>query len=153
VWVLDPFAVKNGVTPTTRYRKTGKKTVKSNIAALGGVRSDGRGGLSTTKTKCLRQEFGEVNGDLKRRSRGEHFPNQQLNSTAVHCHRMSPSTPNDHESSDISQYYHSKDLSLEGFVSFEDIHGLRIDDNLVNYGGGCGIYPERHPYMWPGYHF
>jgi hypothetical protein len=32
VWVLDPAAVKNGVTPTTRYRKSGKKSSKSNSA-------------------------------------------------------------------------------------------------------------------------
>lgn len=66
---------------------------------------------------------------------------------------MSPSTPDDHESSDIGPYYHPGDLSLEGFVSLEDIHGLRIDDNLVNYGSGCGTYPERPPYSWPGLHF
>ena len=153
MWVLDPFAVKNGVTPTTRYRKTGKKAMKSNNTTIGGVKPGGRGCPSTAKTKCLRRESREVNGETRKRSGRERFTNQQPSSAAVNCHRMSPSTPNDHESPDINQYYSSKDLSLEGFVSPEDMHGLKIDDNLVNYGDGYGVYPERHPYTWSGFHF
>lgn len=153
MWVLDPFAVKNGVTPTTRYRKTGKKTMKSNNIALGGARPDGRGGFSTTKTKCLRRESGRINGDLQKRSRRQHFTNQQLNSTAVNCYRMSPSTPNDYGSPDMSQYYHSKGLFLEECGSPEDVHGFKIDDSLVDYGDGYDIYPERHPYTWSGFQF
>ena len=67
-WVLEDFAIKEGVQSTTRYRKgtANKKSIRSGTPAPSRQRSGQKGGFSTRNTTRLRSR---IAGDQYRRPR------------------------------------------------------------------------------------
>jgi len=151
-WVLEPFAIKDGVTPTTRYRKNGKKTVKSSNPAPARVRSGRAGGLSAGKAKFERRKYqGGGTGVPPKENRRSQSQNQHLMAANNRYHDPSPSIPNNHEFTSIIPY-HFNDTSFGDRTPFEDVQGIHMDDGPVFCVDGFEYNGEKHLQMWSEFH-
>ncbi|TVY92631.1 Fork-head transcriptional regulator, partial [Lachnellula willkommii] len=129
-WVLEEFAIKDGVQSTTRYRKgTGaKKFMKTENPAPSRQSSGRKGGISASKTKMQRQQQRSISSTHRSRHGHEflrsHFPTQRYSS---------PLTPPTHENipgAGCNPYFFPKQqLEYEDMCGLQDVQGVYIDDN------------------------
>ncbi|TVY40992.1 Fork-head transcriptional regulator [Lachnellula subtilissima] len=133
-WVLEEFAIKDGVQSTTRYRKgTGaKKFMKTENPAPSRQSSGRKGGISASKTKMQRQQQRSMSGTHRsRHGHGyeflrSHFPTQR---------HSSPPTPPTHENipgAGCNPYFFPKqqlEMPYEDMCGLQDVQGVYIDDH------------------------
>jgi len=145
-WVLEEFAVKDGVQSTTRYRKgtANKKFSRSDTPAPSRQRSGQKGGFSTRNTTRLRRT-----GDLYRHHRMETGGSLRvlpahLRRTGVENRQREPLTP---PQSDLlapqsaSPYYgfHAPttktelqhDMRFDVLGGLENVQGVHMDGSPV----------------------
>lgn len=141
-WVLEPFAVTDGVQSTTRYRKgTGaKKFVKSDTPAPARQASGRKGGMSTNLLKRQRGRDGSRDREhrpppppmLDTRSRSHYHDGMGHSSHSSH-HRVqrqiSPLTPDMGEAMHVPYYVKTESSFERG--GLEDVPG---------YGSVQGVY-------------
>jgi hypothetical protein len=139
-WVLEDFAIKDGVQSTTRYRKgTGaKKFMKTENPAPSRQSSGRKGGISASKSKLQRQQ----QRSDSRRSIHRHdilrsqFPSHTAH--PIHQRHSSPLTPPTHENMPgppCNPYFFAKaeqqqlEIPYEDMCGLQDVQGVYIDDN------------------------
>ncbi|RDL33265.1 uncharacterized protein BP5553_08704 [Venustampulla echinocandica] len=151
-WVLEDFAIKDGVQSTTRYRKgTGaKKFVKSDNPTPSRQSSGRKGGISARQTKLQRQRIREERSD-SRRGIQKHDTHQSQFLQHTLNQRMqrlsSPSTPPSHENMpSMNPYFLPKAEQLE--VPYEDMCGLEVVQGVYLDDGP--VFTSNHDGL-PGY--
>ncbi|TVY35220.1 Fork-head transcriptional regulator [Lachnellula occidentalis] len=137
-WVLEEFAIKDGVQSTTRYRKgTGaKKFMKTENPAPSRQSSGRKGGISASKTKLQRQQARSICLSGTHRSRHGHG-HEFLRSPHFPAPRhSSPLTPPTHENIPgvgCNPYFFPKqqqmEMPYEDMCGLQDVQGVYIDDN------------------------
>ncbi|CAL3972368.1 unnamed protein product [Diplocarpon coronariae] len=172
-WVLEDFAIKDGVQSTTRYRKgTGaKKFTPSDTPSLSRAVSGRRGGFSTKATKLQRQRERQQRTKDDRRDaarvgvdnfhRDQDFQQQQAQSQAhmPQCHlsprQRSPLTPPSAVDPVALPYFFGKQEQLDSpydMYRLDDIHGVCVDDGAVFGDGGAGAhFHSSRPISRPPY--
>ncbi|KAG0652188.1 Forkhead box J3 [Hyphodiscus hymeniophilus] len=148
-WVLEDFAVKDGVQSTTRYRKrTGNlRFTKSENPAPSRQSSGRRGGISASKTKSSRQRVrddrSEAIGLMQRLDTGRQ-PYQQQSRSRV-PRDFSPMTPCPEDLSSATPFFSPKSESFEvpyEDMCLEDVQGVYVDDGpLFSNGPNSPISP------------
>lgn len=142
-WVLEDFAIRDGVQSTTRYRKgTGnKKHARSEHPTPTRQTSGRKGGFCASKTKSQRQKAKEERPNQRVTSRAEAPRQLQLHSQAVTQRQVSPLTPPNLENIS-SPYFFSKseqlDMSYDDMYGLEDVQGVYIDDHGPLFSGNSG---------------
>jgi hypothetical protein len=149
--VLEPFAITEGVTPTTRYRKNGKKTYKSRNSAPTRVRSGKSASVPARKSKFQSQQSPGWRQDM--------IYDQKHRTPAQHCTppvmdqcNQSPYTPDYHQPL-TGSHYHSSSSFLDGLVQFADIKQVQMDDEGMICMDGYEHYGDRYPYVWTNSHY
>ncbi|PBP20762.1 cactin [Diplocarpon rosae] len=164
-WVLEDFAIKDGVQSTTRYRKgTGaKKFIRSDTPSLSRVVSGRRGGFSTKAAKLQRQRERQqrAKGDQRDPARADsfyrnqNFQQQQAQSQAhmpqhyVSQRQRSPLTPPSASDPVASPYFFGKQEEPDSpfdMYRLDEIHGVCVDDGPVFSNGGADAhFPGSRP--------
>jgi hypothetical protein len=144
-WVLEDFAIKDGVQSTTRYRKgTGaKKFIKNDHPATARQASGRQGGIITRQTNLRRRVKGEL--PRSRRStqtifngrRGVFQDYQEMARTAQR--HTSPLTPPSVEHHASGPYLYDTDN-----FSLGDVQGVYLDDPLFSNSSDSMNFPNAH---------
>ena len=141
-WVLEDFAIKDGVQSTTRYRKrTGnQKLIKSEPHTLAPLRqSSGRKGyISASKSKYsrhrVRDDHPDSRGPMQRLETGRHPYQHQGRSRSTR--NSSPMTPCPEIMSPASPFFLPKseevDVPYEDMYHLEDVQGVCTDSPLFS---------------------
>jgi hypothetical protein len=163
-WVLEDFAIKDGVQSTTRYRKgTGaKKFTKSDNPAPARQSSGRKGGISAGKTKLQRQRGKEERTDLlhsmQRIDSGRRSEFQQYTSSRITQRQRSPPTPPPHPESiaSSSPYFLLKqeqfEMPFEDMFNLENVQGVYMDDGPIfshhqnSHNTASYLMPSSHRY-------
>jgi hypothetical protein len=131
-WVLEAFAIRDGVQSTTRYRKgTGnKKVIRSDHPTPARQTSGRKGGICASKVKLQRQKTKEDREDRRSTPRIRRVQIHR-NSWAMVQRQMTPLTPPNLEH--ISSPYvvpksEPLDLPYDDFYRLEDVQGVYSDD-------------------------
>ncbi|TAQ91576.1 hypothetical protein B7494_g8 [Chlorociboria aeruginascens] len=136
-WVLEEFAVKDGVQSTTRYRKgTGnKKFTRSENPAPSRQSSGRKGGICAGKTKLQRQRVNDRSDsrrssqriDTGRRPQLQHHTRSQAKQRHI-----PPLTPTTDAMASSSPYSFAKpeqyNVAYDNLYNLEDVQGVLIDD-------------------------
>ncbi|TVY81234.1 Forkhead box protein J3 [Lachnellula suecica] len=160
-WVLEGFAIKDGVQSTTRYRKgTGaKKFTRSDNPTLSRQSSGRKGGISAAASKTKLQRHHRDRSERRRSIQRQdilhshshaHFPPQMRAHTP---RQSSPLTPPNHERMPAScaPYYFGKvepQLEIqyeEEMCGLEGVQGVYIDD-----GGPLFTHNQNGQYAGDG---
>ncbi|KFY87047.1 hypothetical protein V500_07207 [Pseudogymnoascus sp. VKM F-4518 (FW-2643)] len=175
-WVLADWAITDGVTPTTRYRKTtSKKSARPDShAAMNASRQNAgkKGGSMASRTKTLRMAQGRGLGfdgqalrardaERDREARRERKRYHQLRTMAtppqedLEQRPFSPTTPTAAAGMNVANPYYFKDSSFEGMdVTVYDmghVQGVYTgDDGPVFTHNGLPSFDGEG--LWPGMH-
>ncbi|KAH6669240.1 hypothetical protein B0J14DRAFT_487121 [Halenospora varia] len=148
-WVLEDFAIKDGVQSTTRYRKgtSAKKFTRSEHPAPARQRSGRKGGISASKTKLHRQRAREERSDPRRPiQRHDILRSQYLQPRSHPTQRQSsPLTPPSHEGiPSSSPYFFPKtkhiEIPFEDVCRLENVQGVDNDSPLFSHGDYDSLY-------------
>jgi hypothetical protein len=141
-WMLEPFAMIEGVTPTTRYRKNGKKAYKTRNS---GTRS--RAG----KSVCITDESAKFQSLRLADLHQDITDNGQYHTPVRQCTpdmenpNLYPYTPDCHGLLFGSPYFPASSFS-DGWEPSTDIKSFQMDDAAVVYmdeHDQCGnSYPQ-----------
>ncbi|KAK2625523.1 hypothetical protein QTJ16_004835 [Diplocarpon rosae] len=162
-WVLEDFAIKDGVQSTTRYRKgTGaKKFIRSDTPSHSRVASGRRGGFSTKAAKLQRQRERQqrAKGDERDLARVDSFYRSQnlqqqqaqsqthMPQSNVSQRQRSPLTPT--SAVGPSPYFFGKQEEPDSpfdMYRLDEIHGVCVDDSPVFSNGGADAHlPGSRP--------
>lgn len=142
-WVLEGFAIKDGVQSTTRYRKgtNNKRLMRSDNPTPARQISGRKGGICASKTKLHRQKMiTDERRDRRSTSRIRTPRRLQLHrrSPAMARRQMTPLTPPNLENIS-SPYFVPKGEPLD--PPYEDVYGLEDVQ---------GIYADDHPIFSSG---
>jgi hypothetical protein len=139
-WVLEPFALEEGITPTTRYRVKSNKKIKSENPQRHRADAGRKGGLSAGKR------------NHKLRPRDESHARHRIASMTAASRHMSPSTPPSVDLPTSTPYFvKSNPFSFEG-MDVKDVYPL--DDGPVYCNnehtshGGQSQYGDVQTHMW-----
>lgn len=156
-WVLEDFAIKDGVQSTTRYRKgTGsKKFARSENPAPTRQSSGRKGGICASKNKLQRQRFKNDRSDLRTTPRINTGVRSQFIHDGKPPHAMqrhvSPLTPTPESIPASSPYFMPKEEPdfedmcglPEGIRGFEDVEGVFLDNTPI-FSDGSNYHPTYH---------
>jgi len=148
--VLEPFAITEGVTPTTRYRKNGKKAHKSRNSAPTRIRSAKSAVAPTKKSKCQTQHSPGSVQDMKHNQR-HHTPIHHCISPIMDNRNLPPYTPNCHQLSIGSQYQSGPSI-LDNLGQYADMKPGQINDEGMVFMDEHEHYGDRYPYVWTNSH-
>ncbi|KAG9235594.1 hypothetical protein BJ875DRAFT_266855 [Amylocarpus encephaloides] len=162
-WVLEEFAIRDGVQSTTRYRKSNgaRKLIKSeNMPSPSRQNSGRKGGITARNIKIQRQRIRDERADPRRsfhraESMRPHYPHQGRSNMA-HRH-SSPATPPNHESIPApSSYFLPKaepyEVHYEQLYGLEDVQGVFLDAPLFSHQQNGPSFDGLHQYQSGGYH-
>jgi len=138
-WVLEDFAIKDGVQSTTRYRKgTGaKKFIKSENPQPARQTSGRKGGISASKNKLQRHQRVRDISDSRRSIPRHQILHSQFPSQMRSMRQSSPLTPPNNEMPPAcNPYYFAKaepqpENPYEEICGLEEVQGVYIDDSPV----------------------
>ncbi|KAL3425392.1 fork head domain-containing protein [Phlyctema vagabunda] len=157
-WVLEDFAVKDGVQSTTRYRMKGsgsKKFYRSDAATTARQSSGRKGGLSTSKTKQQRHRVKDERSEPQRPCRLIELPGHPYmqqppprSTRFEHAHPASPSPKAESPPSPGLLDYRAYSLDGNPYAdacSLENVH-------LVDTSGENLFSDNRDPYDYLDHH-
>jgi len=156
-WVLEDFAIKDGVQSTTRYRKgTGsKKFLRSENPAPARQSSGRKGGISASKGKLQRQRVKDERSDLRRPTpkidtgRRQPFNHEDRTPQATQRH-ISPSTPNPESLPSSSPYFIPKpveqfEIHYDDMCGLDDVQGVFLDETPLFSNNHNSPFHNAHP--------
>jgi hypothetical protein len=149
--VLEPFAISEGVTPTTRYRKNGKKAYKSRNSAPARARSARSAGVLARKSKFQSQQSPDSRQDMTQ-DQGHHTPIQYYTPPIMDQCNLSPYTPDCHQPF-IGSHYQPGSSILDNLGQYNDIKPVQVDDGGMIYMDEHEHYGDRFPYVWTNSHY
>lgn len=136
-WVLEDFAIKDGVQSTTRYRKgTGaKKFTRSDHPAPARQSSGRKGGISASKTKLQKQRAREERSDSRCPIPRHNMLRSQYTRSHLIPRQNSPITPPSHESiPSPNPYFFPKsenvEMIFEEACRLDNVQGVDSDSPL-----------------------
>lgn len=143
-WVLEDFAIKDGVQSTTRYRKgTGNKTfTKSENPAPSRQSSGRKGGICASKTKFSRQKTKEDRSDPRRSAQrldSGRYPYQHQGRSQMTQRQLSPMTPCPESLPSTGSYFFPKSEPFE--LPYEELC----------LGNVQGVYSDNGPVFSNGH--
>ena len=149
-WVLEDFAIKDGVQSTTRYRKGtgGKKFVKSETPVPSRQTPSRKRGLHGSKAKLQRQKVRDDRSELRHTAyprpdtekRLQYITDYESSPHPIASRQISPLTPaNKSAPSENTLFYvhpylkhEHTEISYDGLPSYslEDVHSVCADGPL-----------------------
>ena len=149
--MLEPFAVTEGVTPTTRYRKNGKKGHKSRTSAPTRVRSGRSAGVPARKNKFQSLQSPDSGQDMTHDQRHP-TPIQHCTPPMMNQCNLSPYTPDCHQPF-IGSHHQPGSSILDDLGQYADMKPVQIDDGALVYMEEHENYRDRYPYVWTNSHY
>jgi hypothetical protein len=135
-WVLEDFAIKDGVQSTTRYRNTAKKSTRMDNPVSARQSSGRKGGVGGSKNITQKQRAKEDRSVIRRPTPRVGIPTPISYPGRVYAtpRQRSPLTPPHPEHVlSSSPYFFPKheqyDLPFENMCGLEDVQGVQIDDS------------------------
>jgi hypothetical protein len=151
-WVLEPFAIKNGVTPTTRYRpKHPKKAVRTGktgkLLSLR-VESGRKGGQATGKTKSNIRRPRDLQHISAQSDFGTHQPPATNGVGGAPSNRHnSPSTPPGIDLPPSNHKYEHRPFN--DTMTLSDVKGIyNLNSDPLFYGDEHTAYMDPQLQMW-----
>lgn len=149
--MLEPFAITEGVTPTTRYRKNGKKAYKSKISVPTHVRSGRSARVPGRKSNSQSEQSPDSRQDMTHVQR-HHTPIQHCTALIIDQCNLSPYTPDCHQPF-IGSHYQPGSSILDDLGQYADIKPVQIDDGGMVYMDEHEHYGDKYPYVWTNSHY
>lgn len=144
--MLEPFAITEGVTPTTRYRKNGKKAYKSRNLGPTRARSGRSGAIPVRKSKLQSRQPPDVRQDMAN-DQHQHRPMQHCTPPVMDQPDHSPYTP-DCQQLLPGNLYHSASSFLDGWEQFAEFKPVPLDEGGLIYLDENEHYGDHYPCLW-----
>jgi hypothetical protein len=144
--VLEPFAIAEGVTPTTRYRKNGKRAYKSRNLGPTRVRSNRSGGITAKKSKFHSRHSPDPRRDATN-DQHQHMRVQHCTPPVMDQHTHSPYTLDCHQILPGS-LYHSCSSCLDSWEQLAEFKLIQMDDGELGHIDEYEHYGDKYPCVW-----